>query len=622
MNETPANKNGRQSGLASELRKEVWQLNRAISDGWASAGIDLRNGWRRMRGHRVDYVVLPIGGPLPERDGPPRGFIERRLPLPAEPLSLQRLNALLRNISDADNTRGVVFIFRGFSAGLATLQNFRAAVGRLRASGKEAIVYTPYLDLAHYYAATAANRIVAPPGARFEVLGLYSEAIFLKDALARVGLTADVVQISPYKTAFDQFSHADISPEHREQLNWLLDDQYEQLMADMASGRGMEQADLARLIDRAPFSALEARKVGLIDHVGYDDQIADWLAGNRATVTTDSPEGLTDRENDPDGPETSASLTPVTLKSWGNARKLLLERPRRHTQKFVGVIVVEGLITMGVSRQPPIELPIPLFGGETTGEQTLISLLRRVEKIDDMAALVLYVNSGGGSALASELIGRQIERLAAKKPVVVYMGNVAASGGYYIATPAAHIMSQRATITGSIGVIIARIATAGLYHQLGINRVALARGEHAGLYRDAAPWSEAETEILRQTIDEIYAQFKDVVSRGRGLLPEEVDEIGLGRVWTGNQAQSRALVDSHGDFLDAVAKAAKMAALPVDDIYSISVANLFARSSGYVIPSPRGHDTIREVARLLMEEPWQALAGQPLMLLPYDLRFR
>jgi protease-4 len=203
------------ANFTKELGRELRQLDQSLDNGWSNVLLAMRNGLRRLRGARLDYVVMPVGGPLPERDGPPRSFIERRLPLPADPLSLQRLNARLRAVADADNVRGVVFIFREFHAGLATLQNFRAAVARLRASGKKAIVYTPYLDLPHYYAATAADRIIAPPGARFEVLGLYTEIDFLKDALARVGLQADVIQISPYKTAFDRFSRSDLNADVR-----------------------------------------------------------------------------------------------------------------------------------------------------------------------------------------------------------------------------------------------------------------------------------------------------------------------------------------------------------------------------------------------------------------------
>lgn len=599
------------TGIRHTLRRGL----RALGENWASAGVGLRNSWKRARNYSLDYVVLPVGGPLPERNGPPRGFIERRLPLPADPLSMQTLNLILRDVADADNVRGVVFVFRNLSAGMASLQNLRAAIQRLRASGKEAIVYTPYLDLAHYYAATAADRIVAPPGARFEVLGLYAEVTFLKDALAKIGLSAEVVQISPYKTAYDRFSQTDISPEYREQLNWLLDDQYDQLTADMAAGRHMSQAELKDWIDRGPLSPADAQAAGLIDHVAYDDELAGWLGQAVRALSAGAEEPAEESVG-------RVSPRPATLKTWSEARKILLERVHHYSPDFIGVISLEGLIAMGASRQPPIDLPVPFFGGATAGEQTIVGLLRRLERLDDMAALVLHVDSGGGSALASELIGRQIEQLAAKKPVVVYMGNVAASGGYYVAAPAAYIMSQPATITGSIGVILAKISSAGLYDQLAINRVGLGRGEHADLYRDADPLSAEERAIFRQMIDDTYDQFKGVVARGRHMTPEKVDEVGLGRVWTGRQAMTRGLVDGHGDFLDAIRKAAELAALPVDDIYALSVSNFFARSSGYVIPGAPAAQFLGEAGRWLSGEAMRELTGRPLMLLPTELRFR
>lgn len=628
------------NGFSSDLRREWRQTRQALADGWATAGADLRNALRRARHARVDYVVLPIGGSLPERSGPPRGFIERRLPLPPDPFSLQQLNERLRRVADAENTRGVVFIFRGFAAGLATLQNFRAAVARLRAAGKEAIAYTPHLDLSHYYAATAADRIIVPPGAHFEALGLYTEITFLGDALARVGVQADVVQISPYKTAMDRFSRSDLSPEAREQLNWLLDDQFDMLVSDIAAGRGLEPDDLRRLIDRAPFTAEEARAAGLIDAVAYDDELATLLCGKPAAANVDP---VTTAEPASAAPSIAGR---VTLKTWREARGLLLERPRRRTRRFVGVVSLEGLIATGPSRRPPIDLPIPLIGGATAGEQTLVGLLRRVEKLDDMAALVFHVDSGGGSALASELIGRQIELLSARKPVVVYMGNMAASGGYYVAAPARHIMSQRATLTGSIGVITAKLSADGLYERLSLNRVSLERGEHAGLYRDTSPMSAEERAIFWRTISDIYQQFKDVVARGRKMTAEQVDAIGGGRVWTGRQAQARGLVDDHGDFLDAIKKAAELAALPVDDVYAISTVNLFARSSDYAVYPARRQaierrpsdleyaphsvmnrlttngGAIEEVAHLLTGERLRAWSGQPLLLIPCEIRFR
>ena len=576
---------------------------RALGNSWDAAGIGLRNRYRRWRKARVDYVVLPVGGPLPERAGRPRGFFERRLPFPPDPLSLQQLNTRLGAIADAENVRGVIFVFRGFSAGLATLQNFRAAVARLRAAGKEAIVYTPFLDLAHYYAATAADRIIVPPGAQFEVLGLYTEVTFLKDALARIGVQADVVQISPFKTAFDRFSQADISPEYRAQLDWLLDDQYDMITAGMADGRRMSQDEIKAQIDRGGLTAAAACDAGLVDDVAYDDELAQVLASQAA------------------GPGQSTT-EPVTLKPWRAARRLLLEKHRRRSRLFVGVIALEGLIAQGTSRRPPIDLPIPFIGGATAGDQTLVGLLRRVERLEDMAALVIHVDSGGGSALASDLIGRQIELLAAKKPVVVYMGNVAASGGYYVAAAARHIMSQAGTTTGSIGVITAKISTAGLYDQFSINRVRLQRGEHAGLYRNSEPLSQEDRALLFRSIDDIYERFKSVVARGRGLPVEAVDAIGGGRVWTGRQALERRLVDSHGDFLEAIKKAAELAALPVDDVYAVNTVDVFPRHSDYTVYPNGAKAALEEVADLLAGEQLQEISGRPLLLLPYELRFR
>ena len=612
---------GRQNGRPLKLRRELGELRASIIDGWRAIGVDIRNGMRRMRKARLDYVVLPVGGSLPERDGMPRGFFERRLPLPPQPLSMQQLNARLSAVIDAENARGVVFVFTGFNAGLATLQNFRSAVARLRAAGKEAIVYTPYLDLAHYYAATAAEQIVAPPGARFEVLGLYTEVTFLKDAMARAGLEADVVQISPYKTAFDRFSQSDITPENREQLDWLLDDQYDMLTTGMSAGRGLSQDDMRVHIDQAPYSVEKAQALGLIDHVAYDDELRRWL-GRRLKSADGSHLSAEAASGEVTGSSPDNRKDEAKLKTWKEARRILIQRPRRRARQFIGVISLEGLIAMGTSRKPPIDLPIPLIGGEAAGEQTLVGLLRRAEKLTDMAALVLHVDSGGGSALASDLIARQIELLSAKKPVVVYMGNVAASGGYYVAAPGRYIMSQEATLTGSIGVIMARLNSEGFYERLSANRVSLERGEHAGLYRDARPWTETEREIFRQTVLDVYDQFRNVVVTHRGLTPEEVDDVGLGRVWTGRQALAHRLIDGHGDFRDAIRKAAELAALPTDDIDAIRVSNLFSRSSSYTLPAAASSQVVEDLTRLLSGEQLRELSGQPLLVLPYDLRFR
>lgn len=621
MTESETSKPGR--SRRAEWERRWQQLQQSLGDRWEAIGSGLRNESRLRRNLFVDYIVMPVGGSLPERSGPRPGFIERRLPLPPDPLSMEVLNYRLQDIADAGNTRGVIFIFRGFSTGLATLQNFRQSVLRLREAGREAIVYTPYLNLSSYYAATAADRIIAPPGAQFDVLGLYTEVTFLKDSLSKIGIEADVIQISPYKTAFDQLGKSAMSPEFRDQLNWLLDEKYDMVTADIAAGRGLEQSVVKELIDRAPFTADEAQAAGLIDLVAYDDELAGILENGIDGIqqTGDRMRTPGAEEKTAEKPAGGVARPKVKLKTWGQARQMLLEKPRRHTQQFIGVVSLEGAITMGPSRRPPIDLPIPFLGGETAGEQTLVGVLRRLEKLDDMAALIFHVDSGGGSALASELIGRQIEKLAARIPVLVYMGNLAGSGGYYVSAPARHIMSQRASITGSIGVITAHVSSQGLYEMLSVNRVSLARGENAGLYRDSDPLTESERAILWRSINEIYDQFKQVVAKGRGLSVEQVDEVGGGRVWSGRQALAHKLVDSHGDFIDAIRKAADLAGLPTDDVAAISVFNFYPKSSAYAIPLQPAK-AIESLGRQLTGEWLRPLLGQPLMMMPFDLRLR
>ena len=628
----------------SDLQTELGDLWHALGDAWREATAGFRNGLRRLRRARVDYVVIPISGPLPERSGPPRSFIQRQLPLPPEPLSIQTLNARLQAVADAENVKGAVFILRDFSApGLATLQNLRRSIERLREAGKEAIVFTPHLDLAHYYVACAAGRIIAPPSAHFEVLGLRVEALFLREALEQAGVHPDVIQISPYKTAGNIFEKAEITPEQEEQLTWLLEDNYDMITAGIAAGRGISQEEVKALIDRAPLFPEDTLAAGLVDALAYEDELASFLAppaeeasaetgeedetgqetapttGDEATdptphnptlETTENPENRRPNQNEP-----KAKLLP-----WSEARGLLLEKARRPFARYIGVVSLEGAIVTGPSRQPPIDLPIPFIGGAVAGHETINTILRRAERQNRMAALILHVDSGGGSALASDLIWRQIERIAHKKPVVLFMGNVAASGGYYVGAAARHIVSQPGTITGSIGVLMGRFSIDDLYRKLHVNVATLQRGEHAGLYSGTAPLTAEEREILWQSIVETYGRFKQVVAEGREIAPDELDAVAEGRVWTGRQAQARNLVDSHGDFVDAVRTAIELAELPVEDVQRVPVANFHDRSHDYLTPLPFG-DSLPGQVKEFLDATMAGWNGRPLAMLPYRIRF-
>ena len=644
--------------LGEEL-KDVWQL---FQDSWSNTRVHIRNTLLDARQARIPYVMIPLEGSYIERAGPPRSFIERQLPLPLPSPSLEHLTAMLHDIEDADNVRGVIFVNRGLSVGLGMMQSIRQSMQRLRESGKHVVMFAHYLEAVDYYLAAAADLIVVPPGTEFAVLGLYSEITFLKNALAQVGLLVDVVQISPYKSGADNLSQADISPEYQEQLDWLYDDIFDMLTADIAAERNMTQEAFQTLLNHAPFSAEEAKKKGLIDFIGYEDDLAGILAGLDVTdVVKDTAAGETavpdDAEEERTIPpaievtdDTEALETivddetpagdlgagefaaeeaeveeqeehkPLKIFDFHKAYPLLKRKHRRRSRKFIGVINIDGPIILGSSNQPlPIDLPLPLLAEGGIGNMNIQRLFRRVEGIEEMAALVLHVDSPGGASLAAELIGREVERLDKRKPVVVYMSNTAASGGYYISAPARHIVCQPMTFTGSIGVYMLRISTAGVYDKIAIKRVINRRGARAGLYRGSEPLTKAERELLWESVKMNYTEFKQVVAQGRGLPVAELDPICEGRVWTGRQALGHKLVDSHGSFRDAVRCAAELSGLPTDDGTEIPVVNFNTKIPSHITPKP--FPAGESIARLLNGEAARALSGKLMMHMPFTIRF-
>ncbi|VAW42673.1 hypothetical protein MNBD_CHLOROFLEXI01-4542 [hydrothermal vent metagenome] len=623
--------------LGNEL-KQVWQ---DVGNGWRETAVSLRNGVRRLRQTEIEYVVLSISGDMHERDEPPRSFIERQLPLPSPSLSLETLNERLTHIADADNVRGVLFICQGLSVGTATLQNMRRSFERVKEAGKTVVFYTPFLDLRHYFLATAADQIIVPPSTQFEAFGLHFEATFLKDALEKLGVGVDAVQISPYKTAANMLTKADITPEQQEQMDWLLDDLYDQLTAAMANGRSLEQSTMQELMNQVPLSAEAALEAGLIDGIAYQDELAYLLADcskedaeveeemiletaptPHAFAGTGTSQGQAD--SDPEADQEAEAESPerpqAKLVKWDKAERLLTEKVRKRSRKFIGIISLEGAINMGKSQSPPIDLPIPLIGGQTAGEQTLVALLRQAEQMDDLAGLILHVDSPGGSALASDLIGREIQRLNKKKPVLAYMGNTAASGGYYVSAYAKHIMCQELTITGSIGVVFMRLHTQQLFNKIGVHRVGLDRGSRATLYNDLEPLNAEGLAAFQDSIVTFYKQFKKVVAEGRSLPFDELDPICEGRVWTGRQALEHQLVDSHGDFNDAIRKTAELADLPDPASHDIRVINLHAKQASFTMPQP--FEMAEEVAKMMSPEQLRMFNNKPLFLAPFSLKLQ
>jgi protease-4 len=551
----------------------------------------IRNSWvtltnpiRRLRRRGMDYVWLPLAGSFPERrerERPPFPWL--LLPWAAPEMSLETLHDRLDRLAADPRVQGVVLALDELAAGSATVRSLRQAVLRFRERGKRAVAYLTDVTTWRLYLASAADEILLLESATLATAGLRVEAVFLKDTLALFGLKADFEALGEYKVAPDRVRRSTMSDAHREMLNAILDDSYAEIVLAIAEGRGLTEEAVRRALDGAPLTAREAAERGLADGVLYEDELPAHLG---------APE------------------RPAAIATWGAVRRWLV-RPRRwRARQAVGVVSVEGTIVTGPSRRVPTPLPVPYIS-EQAGATTVIQALRQAEQNQRLAAVVLHVNSPGGSARASDLIWREVLRLRQRKPVVVYMGEVAASGGYYISAPAAHIVAQAPTLTGSIGIFGGKVVTAGLYEKLGAHREVLQRGEAAGLYSDAALFSDSDRQKLLRTLEDGYARFKARVAEGRRLTVERVEEVGRGRVWTGRQALERGLVDELGDFNAAVAKAKELAGL--DPRRHVPVVPV-GPGKRYAPPLPF-NGALLEALRPLLRE-------RVLALLPWEIRLR
>ncbi len=533
-----------------------------FSDLMRNGRLALTNRLRRMRRPRLGYVVLPMQGRYPERiPRRERPFPLSLLPWPPPPPSVESFTTALERLAADPRVQGVVLVLSGLSAEAATLTSLRQAITRFRESGKETVCYVTEGGMWAYYLASACGRVYAPESSGLLSAGLWSETIFLKDTLALAGIEADLESLGDYKASPDTFRRSDMDAPHREMLESLLDSVYGHVLEALASGRGLQPADVQALLDGAPLSARDAHQGGLLDGVCYEDELPALL-------------GSADQ--------------PARMLTWKQADRLLL-RPRRwHTRRAVGVISLEGTIVSGPSRRPPIPLPLPLplpLPEEQAGSDTLAAQLRAAVRNKHLAAVVLHVDSPGGSALASDLIWREVAELCRSKPVVVYMANRAASGGYYVSAPATRIVAQPLTLTGSIGIWGGKFVTRGLFAKARANREVVARGEAAGLYSDMAPFDDEQRLRIRTNIAEGYDRFKARVAEGRDMSADDVEAVAQGRVWTGAQAVARGLVDELGDLHQAARRAAELAGLPAGR--TVPVVNLpVPKTHQLPVPSP------------------------------------
>ncbi|HLW48215.1 MAG TPA: signal peptide peptidase SppA [bacterium] len=486
----------------------------------------IRNVLVSLFGPRRAYVLLELAGPYPDHRTRDPWWVR-------QPQTVEDVRRQLAAIRADPRAAGVVITIGDLPAGLASVQSLRGVLADYRARGGRIVAYLPQATTRHYYLASVADAVVMPESGTLDIGGAALEVTFLGDALERAGVEGEFEQIAEYKSAVEPFTRRAMSEPMREQLNAILDSVFDDLTGEIAAARGLDPAAVREVINRAPLSAADARGAGLVDALLYEDELPAYLA---------------------------AGGRPPAIVSWRVARRRLRAPFRwRMPGRAVGVVTVRGPIQMGESRPRP---PVPLPGrGETSGHASLIRAIRSVERNPLFGAIVLSIDSPGGSALASDLIWRAVVQAARQKPVVAYFGNVAASGGYYIAAGAHRIVAQAGTLTGSIGVISGKFTVHRLAARAGVHQEILTRGEAAAMASPFRTFSGEQRRRLRAQAEEIYARFVDRVAEGRRLPREHVQTVARGRVWTGRQAMQHRLVDRLGDFYTALDTAKELMGL-------------------------------------------------------------
>ena len=412
------------------------------------------------------------------------------------------------------------------------VQEVRDAVLDFKKSGKPVYAYLEYGGDREYYLATAADKIFLMPSAPLDLVGVATYELFLRGTLDKIGAYPDLHRIGQYKTAVNTFKEKGYTAAHKEMDESMNRDLYEQIVRAIADGRKKNEADVRRLIDDGPFLPEDALSAGLVDEVAYEDQVDDKLRGGEPRRRLDGDD-----------------YARVSTTSLG-----LNKGPR------IAVIYASGTINGGKSGYDPVN-------GAVVGSDTLIEYIRQARKDHSIRAIVLRVDSPGGSTIASDAIWRELtiaKTERADRPLIVSMSDLAASGGYYIAMPAQVIVAQPATLTGSIGIFGGKFVTGGVYEKLGAHIESTSTGRHAEINSPARPYNAEEAKKLDEQLQSFYDQFVERVAESRHSTPEKIDAIAQGRVWTGRQAKQNGLVDELGGLDRAVAVAKQRAKLAAD----------------------------------------------------------
>jgi protease-4 len=486
--------------------------------------------------------VFRLDGPLTEVPGDD-GFA-----LFGEPgTSLKELVARFTKAGSDPAVKAVVLLPESLWMGSAQAEELSAAMSQVRKQGKEVFVYADSLFMGQYVLASGASRISVVPTGDVIVPGLHASSLHVRGLLDKIGVKPDFITEGAYKSAAELFMREQPSPEADEMMNWLMDSRYVSFKDQIAQGRKANAGKVQTWVDSGLFTAEQAKAAGLIDAV---EQRQDFEAMLKERYGQDVLfEKKYGRKTQP---ELDLSSPLGIVKIWAQ----LFSGPEKKTENkpAVGIVYVDGPINLGKGMANPFGSNLGAFSSDVR------EALEKAAADDSIKAVVLRIASPGGSATASEIILDATRRLKEKKPLVVSMGDVAGSGGYYVACAADTIFADATTLTGSIGVVGGKVATTEMWKKIGITFKEYKRGQNAGIFSTDDVFTESERARVRALMDEVYDLFKKHVTTIRGnRLKKPIDELAGGRVYTGKQALELGLVDRLGTMSDAVAFAAEQA---------------------------------------------------------------
>ncbi|CAA7396005.1 unnamed protein product [Spirodela intermedia] len=422
------------------------------------------------------------------------------------------------------------------SCGWGKIEEIRRHIVNFRKSGKLIISYVPICGVKEYYLACACEELYVPPSAYVGIYGLTVQASFIRGILDKVGIEPQVQRIGRYKSAGDQIALRSMSKENCEMLTTLLDNIYENWLDTVSSTQGKSREEIIDFLDSGVYQVERMKEEGWITNIVYDDEIISMLKKKL-------------------GQKEEKRLSTVDFRRYSRVRKWTLGL--EGNGDVIAVIRASGSISRA---RGPLSLP----GSGITSDE-LIEKIRTVRESKKYKAVILRIDSPGGDALASDLMWREIKLLAASKPVVASMSDVAASGGYYMAMGAGTIVAEKLTLTGSIGVVTGKFSLQKLYEMIGFNKEIISRGKYAELQvAEQRPFSQDEAELFAKSAQDAYIRFRDKAASSRSMTVDQMETVAQGRVWSGGDAASRGLVDAIGGFSRAVAIAKQKADIPQD----------------------------------------------------------